>query len=106
MFLGSLYLSRTSGGPIAESDARAILAGYGPLEKLWISGPTDREMFRLPEGIWVTFAFFQDCRDAQAVGVYLLESRHVTDACVQGVQGQFRLPPRATGFARRDPPAR
>ncbi len=24
-------------------------------------------MFRLPEGVWVMFAFFQDCRDAQAV---------------------------------------
>ena len=24
-------------------------------------------MFRLPEGIWVQFAYFQDCRDAQMV---------------------------------------
>ena len=71
MCIGSLYLSRTSGGPIAESLARSILAKCGPLEKLWTSGPTDREMFRLPEGIWVTFAFFQDCRDAQAVGDFV-----------------------------------
>ena len=45
------------------------MAGYGPLEKLWTSSATAREMFRLPDGIWVTFAFFQDCRDAQAVGL-------------------------------------
>ena len=67
MHLGSLYLSRTAGGPIAEAEARTILAGRGDLEKVWLSSQTDKEMFRLPEGIWVMFAFFQDCRDAQAV---------------------------------------
>lgn len=66
---GSLYLSRTAGGPISEEEARDILAKEGPIEKLWTSSNTDREMFRLPEGIWVTFAFYQDCRDAQAVSV-------------------------------------
>ena len=40
---------------------------YGALERVWFCTQTDKEMFRLPEGIWVMFAFFQDCRDAQAV---------------------------------------
>jgi len=40
---------------------------YGALERVWFCSQTDREMFRLPEGVWIMFAFFQDCRDAQAV---------------------------------------
>ncbi|KAL8772028.1 MAG: hypothetical protein Q9209_002693 [Squamulea sp. 1 TL-2023] len=62
----SLYLSKVTGGAIAEDEARQVLARFGAIEKLWYCSQTDLEMFRLPEGIWVMFAFFQDCRDAQA----------------------------------------
>ncbi len=65
--IGSLYLSRVTGGPISEAEAREILAGRGDLENLWHASQTDKEMYRLPDGIWVQFAFFQDCRDAQMV---------------------------------------
>lgn len=64
---GSLYLSKIAGGEIQENEAREVLAAYGAIEKLWYCSQTDKEMFRLPEGVWVMFAFFQDCRDAQAV---------------------------------------
>ncbi|KAL8845345.1 MAG: hypothetical protein Q9176_000516 [Flavoplaca citrina] len=63
----SLYLSKVTGGAIAEDEARQILSRFGAIEKLWYCSQTDLEMFRLPEGVWVMFAFFQDCRDAQAV---------------------------------------
>ena len=42
---------------------------FGALERVWYCTQTDKEMFRLPEGIWIMFAFFQDCRDAHAVSV-------------------------------------
>ena len=64
---GSLYLSKIAGGHISEGEATKILSKYGALEKVWVCTPTDKEMFRLPDGIWAKFAFFQDCRDAQAV---------------------------------------
>ena len=64
---GSLYLSKVTGGSITEDEARHVLTPYGAIEKVWYCTPTDKEMFRLPEGIWAMFAFFQDCRDAQAV---------------------------------------
>ena len=64
---GSLYLSKIAGGSITEDEARQVLAGYGDLERLWYCSQTDKEMFRLAEGIWVMFAYFQDCRDAQTV---------------------------------------
>ena len=67
VFSGSLYLSKVTGGPITEGEARQVLSRYGALEKVWYCSQTDKEMFRLPEGIWVMFAFFQDCRDAQVV---------------------------------------
>lgn len=67
--LGSLYLSKVTGGPISEGEAHQVLARHGALEKVWYCSQTDKEMFRLPEGIWVMFAFFQDCRDAQVVNL-------------------------------------
>ena len=66
--VGSLYLSRITGGYISAAEARQALARFGALEKVWYCSQTDKEMFRLPEGVWVMFAFFQDCRDAHAVG--------------------------------------
>lgn len=64
---GSLYLSKVTGGSISESESHQVLSRYGALEKVWYCSQTEKEMFRLPEGIWIMFAFFQDCRDAQAV---------------------------------------
>ena len=70
-YLGALFLSRSTGGPITAKEARSILHGFGDLEKIWVASDTDKEMFRLPDGIWVQFAFFQDCRDAQMVSITL-----------------------------------
>lgn len=63
---GSLYLSKVTGEPISEEEARQVMGRYGALERVWFCTQTDKEMFRLAEGIWIMFAFFQDCRDAQA----------------------------------------
>ncbi|KAI9812690.1 MAG: hypothetical protein M1832_000347 [Thelocarpon impressellum] len=62
----SLYMSRLTGGKIAEGEARRVLHPFGPIEACWWSSRTEREMYQLPEGIWVKFAYFQDCRDAQS----------------------------------------
>ncbi len=67
--IGSLYLSRVTGGPISEGEARNILSRYGEIEKVWYSSPTESEIFRLPEGIWVMYKLFQPSRDAQAVSI-------------------------------------
>ena len=64
---GSLYLSNINGGAITEAEAREIMANYGPIELLWFASQTEREMFGLPEGIFVRFAFFDDCRDCLMV---------------------------------------
>ncbi|KAI9795484.1 MAG: hypothetical protein M1833_007014 [Piccolia ochrophora] len=63
---GSLYLSKLTGGAVTESEARRVLHDYGEIDSLWWSSRTEREMYQLPEGVWVKFAFFQDCRDAQS----------------------------------------
>ena len=67
---GSLYLSKVSGGPISEKEAHDVLSCHGPIESVWLCSQTDKEMFRLPDGIWVKFVYFQDCRDAQAVSCF------------------------------------
>ena len=66
--IGSLYLSKVNGDSISEAEAVNVLAKYGQLEKVWYCSPTEKEMYHLPEGVWTKFAYYQDCRDAQAVG--------------------------------------
>ena len=91
LVVGSIYLSEMSGRHISESEARGLLLPYGAIEKIWYSSPTDKEMYRLPEGIWVTFAFFQDCRDAQAVS--LSSNRRMSQpltALCQAFREQYR----------------
>ncbi|KAL9100380.1 MAG: hypothetical protein Q9163_004238 [Psora crenata] len=61
---GSLFLSKIHGGPVTEEEARKIMAGYGPIETYWFASQTEREMYGLPEGIFLRFAFFDDCRNA------------------------------------------
>ncbi|MCJ1403889.1 hypothetical protein MMC11_007112 [Xylographa trunciseda] len=61
----SLYLSRVTGGPISEDEVCEVLKDFGPFEKVWIASPTDKEMYRLPDGVWVMWAYFQGARDAQ-----------------------------------------
>lgn len=65
-------MTRINGGVISESQAREELKGFGPIEKIWCASDTDQQMYQLPVGIWVKFAFFEHCRDAQAVGFSLL----------------------------------
>ena len=71
---GSLYLSKITGGTITEAEAREVMANYGPIELLWFASQTEREMFGLPEGIFVRFAFFDDCRDCLMVSNEILSS--------------------------------
>ncbi|KAI9754451.1 MAG: RNA polymerase II mediator complex subunit [Chaenotheca gracillima] len=61
----SVYISKLSGGPISESEVREKLREFGPLESLWWPSPTERAMYSLPEGIWIKFGYFQNCRDMQ-----------------------------------------
>ncbi|KAI9798538.1 MAG: hypothetical protein M1825_005319 [Sarcosagium campestre] len=62
----SLYLSKLTGGPIAKEEAERVLEVFGQIDRLWWSSPTEREMYQLPDGVWVKYAYFQDCRDAQS----------------------------------------
>ncbi len=60
-------MSKLSGDPIDEQEARAQLEHFGAIEAVWYPTKTDTVMYQLPKGIWIQFAYFQDCRDAQSV---------------------------------------
>lgn len=62
----ALYMTRLNGGSISLEEAREALRDCGPLSREWFPTLTDREMYRLAEGIWLEFAYFNDARDAQA----------------------------------------
>ena len=68
-------MSRVAGGHITEDEVVQVLHLYGKIQETWYAMPTEKEMYRLPEGIWVRFAYFQDCRDAQAVSTSRLPHR-------------------------------
>ena len=56
-------MSRLTAGKISEQEARRVLQPFGPVECVWWSSRTEREMYQLPEGVWVKFAYFQDWLD-------------------------------------------
>jgi hypothetical protein len=64
---GALYVSRHNGGPVHENEVIEILKPFGAIESVFYPSETERELYQLPQGLWVRFAFFQDCRDAHTV---------------------------------------
>ena len=46
-----------------------VLKGFGAIEAMFVPTPHEIAVYRLPQGIWVQFAYFQDCRDAQMVSL-------------------------------------
>jgi hypothetical protein len=88
---GSLYLHSIDGKDLTEEDARDILLGCGDLEKLWHASDTDMQVYHLPKGIWVTFAYYKDARDAQGVSAPV---PHVDPANLSALQGPSQVPSR------------
>lgn len=68
---GAVYLSKLTGGPVTDEEARNVLGGFGAIEETCPTTVADQQMHGLPEGIWVKFAYFMDCKDAIAVGCSL-----------------------------------
>ena len=62
-----------NGDIVFEREARQLLSMYGEIEKVWFSTDTDKEMFNLPEGIWVQFKYFGAYQEAKEV---FLASNH------------------------------
>ena len=60
--------------------------GHGNVETLWYASQTERELFGLPEGIFIRFAFFDDCRDVVTVSQLRNESR----TCKRSYLQKFR----------------
>lgn len=48
--VGTLYLSRISGGDISHEEARQILNGYGAIEELHHASSAERALYGLPQG--------------------------------------------------------
>lgn len=87
-----MYLSKVTGGPISEAEARELMGTYGVLEQVWLCTLTEKEMYDLPQGIWVKFKYFDECSDAQAVSIALLSPVAYTDQ-IKGLRDnpRFRL---------------
>lgn len=67
------------GGYLNTAEVLRILQQYGPIERSWPASETEREMFQLPEGLFVRFTYYDDCRDAKQVW---LSGRHILIDCV------------------------
>lgn len=73
-------------------EARRVLTPFGALQQTFTISKSDMEIFNLPEGIWVKFAFFQDCRDAQIVSRVLSEYASSSLTSMLGIQKQCPVP--------------
>jgi hypothetical protein len=76
--LGTLLLSRHTGGPITDEEARNLLSRFGAIEETCSISVADQKVTNLPEGRWVKFAYFQDCQDARSVCILTCFSRSST----------------------------
>ncbi|KAI9888784.1 MAG: hypothetical protein M1814_006289 [Vezdaea aestivalis] len=108
--LGSIYMSKLNGGPVSIKEALEELQQFGSIENSWYPSQTDREIYRLPEGIWLKFGFYQACRDAQVAfrdhPIYRLEQ---SDHRFRSNAGSFAPPTRGRPYRQvrpqRGPPS-
>ena len=68
--IGSVYLTKVTGGPVGSDEAREVLRRFGAIEETCPTTIADQEMRGLPEGCWVKFRYFMDCKDAIAASDY------------------------------------
>lgn len=69
---GSVLLTRHTGGPVSDEEARQVLEHFGAIEETCPVSVSDQNVANLPEGRWVKFAYFQDCCDATLVCLLLI----------------------------------
>ena len=62
-----MYISRRDGRQPAENAVRNWLINSGQLERVWHATDTEKEMWGLPDGLWVRFKYWQDFDDAYRV---------------------------------------
>jgi hypothetical protein len=72
--IGSVYLTKVTGGPVGNDEAREVLHRFGAIEETCPTTVADQEMHGLPEGCWVKFRYFMDCKDAIAVSTYSFQA--------------------------------
>ena len=70
--IGSVYLTKVTGGPVSDEEARNVLGRFGAIEETCQTTVADQEMHGLPEGCWVKYRYFMDCKDAIQVKFYCI----------------------------------
>jgi hypothetical protein len=80
---GAVYLSKITGGPVTDEEARNMLGRFGAIEETCPTTVADQQMHGLPEGIWIKFAYFMDCKDAIAVtcSLFLTDLISTANSC-------------------------
>jgi hypothetical protein len=76
MYIGTAYLTKVTGGPVGNDEARDVLGQFGAIEETCPTTVADQEMHGLPEGCWVKFRYFMDCKDAVMVSFFLLQNSY------------------------------
>jgi hypothetical protein len=65
--MGAVIISKISGAYISEAEARQILSPYGAIDYICPTSAIRGRAVGMPQGIYVRFAFYLDCRDALRV---------------------------------------
>ncbi|KAI9819383.1 MAG: hypothetical protein M1826_001132 [Phylliscum demangeonii] len=59
-----LYLISANGTFVSQERAQELLSRFGPIVQMWPSSYTEREIFKLQQGVWVKFGYYQDYAEA------------------------------------------
>ena len=74
--VGAVCLARLTGGPVHDGEARGVLEAFGAIEETAPVSVADQEATGMPEGIWVKFRYWNDCKDAMVVSQKASPSTH------------------------------
>ena len=61
---GAVILTKLNGVPVTENEARGLLERYGAIEGIFSTIGIRERPAHLPQGMYVRFAYYLDCRDA------------------------------------------
>lgn len=71
--VGAVILSKRDGTYVTEPQAHGLLAQYGPISDCIPVEASHHPDYSVPQGMYVKFAFYLDCRDALRVSCQPLD---------------------------------
>lgn len=86
-------MSHIHGRTVSDREARGAVSHIGPLSRIWKPSATEKALYRLSEGVFIEFVYYEDGREALIVSKCLSTGSASTDYKSQAFRDQdkYRL---------------